>query len=478
MRFVLALLAFLALAAQATAQPVITLNHHTIPENPAIGYFIISIDISNAGENARGLSLYVTENEEGFYLINPDSGEKTSSVYLDLGDLSAGSTSAQIKAYAEKSGLYALKASLSYRNESGSEFGIEGVFGIAVYDLPFIYAGSTIEIRPDESREAEVMLRNLGGDVESAVIILNSDFITSDTALIESWSRGETKKVVLGLKADSDAVAGVYEAKIIVDYRSEFGEKGVAEVPVLVKIVSEPEVTLEVSTLPEKVYADSDFSLKVAITAKNSKLSGLTASLEAERFDGEKEKYVGTVEAGEKAVINFSLKSPRESGEYDVKLVLRTESFAKNFSVPLYISDYGRISIDLAGVYTSPQRVVEGEGFKLSIQVENSGEQDAKAVAVNLILPEGLEGRRSYFIGSLSSGDSATATFEMRALKAGSQKIVAEITYMDKTFEKHKAEREFEVYVFSADRSGVIAGLLALIAVIAAIAWLRMRRKA
>jgi len=371
-----------------------------------------------------------------------------------------------------------VKASLSYRNESGSEFGIEGVFGVAVYEQPFIYTGSTIEIQPDESREAKIMLRNLGGDVESAVVSLRSEFITSNTALVESWSRGESKEVVLRLKADSDAVAGIYEAKFVVDYRNEFGERGVAEVPVLVKIVSEPEVTLEVSTFPEKVYADSDFSLKVAVTAKNSKLSGLTASIEAEGFEGEKEKYVGTLDAGEKAVINFSLKSPRKSGEYEVKFVLRAESFTKNFTIPLYISDYGRISIDLAGVYTSPQRVVEGESFKLSIQVENSGEQDAKAVAINLVLSDGLEGRKSYFIGSLSSGDSATATFEMRALKAGSQKIVAEITYMDKTFEKHKAEREFEVYVFSADRSGVIAGLIAFIAVVAAIAWLRMRRKA
>ncbi len=69
----------LALVAQATAQPVITLSHHTIPEKPSVGYFIISVDISNAGDSARGLSLYVTENEEGLYLINPDSGERASS---------------------------------------------------------------------------------------------------------------------------------------------------------------------------------------------------------------------------------------------------------------------------------------------------------------------------------------------------------------------------------------------------------------
>ncbi len=167
--------------------------------------------------------------------------------------------------------MYTIKASLSYRNESGSDFGIEGVFGVAVYELPFIYTGSVIEIKPGEERDAEVLLRNLGGDVESAVVSLDSEFITSSSAVVESWSRGETKGVKLRLKADSDAVAGTYEAKISVNYRNDFGEGGVVEVPVIVKVISEPEVILEVSTIPEKVYVDSDFTLNAVITAKNSK---------------------------------------------------------------------------------------------------------------------------------------------------------------------------------------------------------------
>jgi hypothetical protein len=40
MKIWLAFLVFMALAVQATAQPVITLNHHTIPEIPSVGYFI------------------------------------------------------------------------------------------------------------------------------------------------------------------------------------------------------------------------------------------------------------------------------------------------------------------------------------------------------------------------------------------------------------------------------------------------------
>ncbi|RLI73904.1 hypothetical protein DRO97_06650, partial [Archaeoglobales archaeon] len=134
------------------------------------------------------------------------------------------------------------------------------------------------------------------------------------------------------------------------------------------------------------------------------------------------------------------------------------------------------INLDIAGVYTSPQTIVSGEAFKLSLQIENSGKQDAKAVSVQLLLPKGFEGRDSYFIGSLESGDSATATFELRAGNSGKQDVRAIIYYMDSKFEKYGVTKELTLYVFPRSYSEVYAIVAFLIALVIFYYWNRRRK--
>ncbi len=107
MRLLFVSLLMLTLIAITSAQPVVMLNYHTNPSQPSPGYLVISIDITNSGDVAKGLELTVYEEEDGFYLIDPRYG-KSSSIHLRIGDLTTGSTSAQLKAFAEKSGVYSL----------------------------------------------------------------------------------------------------------------------------------------------------------------------------------------------------------------------------------------------------------------------------------------------------------------------------------------------------------------------------------
>ena len=133
---------------------------------------------------------------------------------------------------------------------------------------------------------------------------------------------------------------------------------------------------------------------------------------------------------------------------------------------PIFISSLGKISLDIAGVFTSPDVPVSGENYKLSIQIENSGTQDAKAVSVKLLLPEDFEGRDTYFIGTLESGDSATASFNLRAGASGNYNLDVLVKYMDTKFEQHEVERSFTQYVSGKSYSGQIAGLIAILIVI------------
>jgi len=466
----------LSLIAVTSAQPVVTLNYHTNPSQPSPGYFVISIDITHSGDVAKGLELTVCEEEDGFYLIDPRYA-KSSSIHLRIGDLTTGSTSAQLKAFAEKSGVYSLHVTLSYVNETGESFGMSSVLTLLVHESLFLFTGEKITLNPGETVEKSIEIRNMGGKIETATVTLESSIFDCTTYLVESWENGEAKNVSLQISVDDNAVKGTYTADLVVKYKTEFGYQGEARIPVMVEVLAEPQLDLEVKTIPDKIYANSDFTMNVAVTAKNSDLKDAVVRLQLpDGFEGENKEILGDLEAGETASINFSLKSPKESGSYELVLSFTGSGFSRDYSIPVYVSDYGTISIDLAGVYTSPQRIVDGNAFKLSLQIENSGEQDVKGVAVKLKLPEGLEGRDSYFIGSLESGDSATATFELKAKKAGNHEITTEISYLDMRFEKHTVEKDFTIYVFSGEFEWAAFAVIVLIIFGVAI-WLYRRSK-
>ena len=114
---------------------------------------------------------------------------------------------------------------------------------------------------------------------------------------------------------DDNAVKGTYIADLVVKYKTEFGDQGEARIPVMVEVVAVPQLDLEVKTIPDKIYANSDFTMNVAVTAKNSDLKDAVVRLQLpDGLEGENREILGDLEAGETASINFSLKSPKESG--------------------------------------------------------------------------------------------------------------------------------------------------------------------
>lgn len=476
------MLCFASAMATSNAQPVITVNHHTIPENPGTGYFIISIDISNSGSDAKNLRLSLFENEN--YLALIDSGEKVSSLYVQLGDLSAGSTSVQIKAYAERPGIYQLELRLRYVNATGGESGsIDRLMAIVVTEKPVLAISDTLAIKPGEVEEFSLRVKNFGGEMRDVSIKFETpQGIISDSSLaFDVWHPDEEKMLNFRLIADEEAVTGAYEMGLVIEYTDTFGVRNVERISVALNVVGKPVLILANQTLiPEKIYPDSDFTLKIDVQnigsdeAKNVK-AVLTYP---DGFSGESEKFLGSIAKDELRSMSFTLKvgSDIVSGSYAFGLTLYSGGERYDFSFEVFVSDPGVISLDVAGVYTSPQKLGEGEDFKLSLQIENSGKQDAKAVSIKLLLPEGFEGKSNYFIGTLESGDSATATFELKAGSSGNHVIKAEISYMDSAFKKHEVTKEFTLYVFPKDYTAILAALGAAVA-IAAVWFFKWRKK-
>ncbi|RLI72346.1 hypothetical protein DRO97_08975, partial [Archaeoglobales archaeon] len=205
----------------SSAQPVITINHHTIPENPSVGYFILSIDLSNAGTNAKNIEMQINENERDFALI--DDNKKVSGLYMDLGDLSAGATSASFKVFADKSGIYQINVKIKYRyfiNNTGYQGSINKVIAIVVSEKPNFIVDANISIKPSETKQFPIKIKNVGGKAKDVRINFETpENVVCDANLaFDVWNANEEKEVSIKLLADKKAEVGMYKLNLKISY--------------------------------------------------------------------------------------------------------------------------------------------------------------------------------------------------------------------------------------------------------------------
>ncbi len=486
-KMVLLVLILVVLMGSASAQPVLTLNYQTIPETPIPGeIFALQVNIVNSGYAVKDVKLTVFEKENDLAIIS-GSGER-SYLTINLGELT-GSASTTIKMKAYREGIYQVKIKLSYNY--GTER-LEEIIPIVVLEKPSLVIEKISQpvLEPGSSGKNVLEITNSGGDAKNVeVSLVTPDGFVAETSKIvfDEWNSRERKTIVFNISARNDILTGVYPAKLIFSYTDRLGNAYQEETEFSINVDGEPEITFSgFKTNPERIYPDDDFILTLTVenTGKDDAKNIILSLDYPDKFYGENEAFLGTLKRGESADVSFKLKVDRKakSGSYPFTLSVKYSNGEKvkerSFDFSLFIDKLGTINLDISGLYFSPRKVMTSSDFTLSLQIENSGKQDAKAVSVRLILPEGFEGKNQYFIGTLESGDSATSTFDLIApQKEGEYRIKALITYMDSKFEKYDVEREFTIYVFSEKSNMTEIAALGIIALIGILAYF-WRRKA
>jgi len=486
MRALSIIIAAIFLTGLSTAQPVLSISHKTIPDAPTPDNpFLLQITISNSGQEVKDAALIVSEREKDLSIIA--DGKETSYLTIRLGDVT-GSITTTVKLRADREGIYQLKVRLRYNYTES----LEEIVPVVVLDEPSLVVEKAISptLEPGATKTFVFHVLNSGGlakDVEVQLAAPDGFVVENSRFYFDSWSGGETKAVAFNVSANKDISTGVYSAKLVFNYKDRLGREHAEESSFAISVVGHPEIVLSgFSTTPERIYPDTSFTLSINIEnsgkddAKNVELTLRYPS----EFSGETEAYVGTVKRGESSTASFKLRVDRkaESGNYpftlEVKYLDGEQIKEKSFNFSIFVDSPGVIKLEISGLYFSPRVVTPSESFTLSLQVENAGKQDAKGVGVELLLPEGFEGRTQYFIGTLESGDSATSTFDLIAPpKAGEYVVKAKITYLDSKMERHSVEREFKVYVFpKRSNVAVFVGAAALVLLVGGYVWRRKKR--
>jgi hypothetical protein len=464
-RYLLSAFCFALLIQMVSAAPL-SLSYKTIPENPMPGEFVLQLYVTNLGRDVTMVELFVSEREEGFAII--ESGREVSHLYLNLGGISSGTAISELKLKAEKSGFYELGVVV---RANGSDT-IRNKIVLKVYDKPSFAALGSIETQPSDRENFSIILRNDGGKARDVRVYLKTpEGVSVEPSKFYFKEFGREERILNFTILTDSIKTGVYEILLEISFNDEFGNRVSDTIPLTLNVKGEPELAISLEkTDPDRIYPDMEFALTLTVENhgfEEAKNVELVLKL-PEGFKGETEKLLGNLEENEAKQVSFALKSGDRTGTFPFEASLTYEhggkkSISKSFNV--FVSERGEISLDIAGVFTSPQSLGTGDRFKLSLQLENSGRQDAKAVSVHLILPEGLSGKKSYFIGSLESGDSATASFDLLATKSGEMKVKAIISYMDQKFSRYEEEKEFSLYVFEGggwEIYGIAAAILVI----------------
>lgn len=488
MRMFLVVLVLLVCTSLVSAQgPVLSITYQTIPETPTPGdIFALQINIVNSGYAVKDLKLTVSESEDELVIISGDN--EVSYLTVNIGDIT-GTASTTVKLRADKEGTFQLKVKLRYNYGTES---FEEVIPIIVLDKPSIIIEKISQpvLEPDSSGKAVFEVLNSGGEAKNVEILLVTlDGFVAETSRVnfDSWKSGERKTLVFNISGNKDVLTGIYPAKLVFSYTDRLGNVYQEESEFAIIVEGHPEIVFSgFSTTPERIYSDTDFTLSLTLenTGKDDAKEVMLTLNYPDAFSGESEAFIGTLKRSEATNAEFKLRADRkaESRAYPFKLTAKyldgEELKEKSFEFSLFVDTLGDINLEIAGLYLSPRKVTPSEDFTLSLQIENSGKQDAKAVAVKLLLPEEFEGKNQYFIGTLESGDSATSTFDLIAPpEEGEYKVKAVITYLDSRMEKYSVEKEFTIYVFPGEgHTAAIVGVAALILI--AVGGYLWRRKA
>lgn len=472
------------------AQPIISIDQHTNPTSPVKGEFILSVDLVNSGTSAKNLRIQIQEDEEDLSIL--DGSRETSSVFDELGDLSTGSTSAEFRLKAEKSGIFELKGKISYTyilNGSSYSGSIDKTFAIKVLDDPRFSVTGKLEIMPSQTKDFSISIVNKGGLAKDITLSLTTpEKIVSDVGkiVINEWNSGDEKKIDFSLTADTTITEGVYELVFDMNYNNRFGEQKSDSLTIGLKVVGSPSLSVsEVYTTPQRIYPESEFTLNIVLDntgTGDARATNLILTM-PDGFEGEKTKFLGLIERDSSKTAQFILKADNDTsfGDHEFEVNLKyvdkeKEQYSSSKTIPVFISSLGRINLDIAGVFTSPDTPVSGGEYKLSLQVENSGSQNAKGVNLQLQFPEGFEGRKTYFIGTLESGDSATASFDIKAGSPGNHEVKVTINYLDSKFKPQTTTKSFTQYVSGGGNSGLVTGIILLAAIVIVVIYYKYKK--
>ena len=308
--------------------------------------------------------------------------------------------------------------------------------------------------------------------------------------------QGNSKQAVFMFRVKEDTPAGLYKFPLKLTYANKFEQVSETfDVNFLVQQCFSVDVS-QFSLSPTQPYAGEKFTIEADV--KNT-CSGMARSVTAElersggaTFDpfvllSPNTVKVGDIQPGMSEKVQFTLMpiSDTTPGVYNFDIDLncydcRTKASKLSLEVlsrPVVI--FSGIDISIDG--RDGAKLLPGDSFSISVQLDNIGKEQAKAVKAYILVDDGITGTKEAFVGNIDEDDSGAAIFDLvvqPGASPGPHDAVIKAEYIDETGQKKEIAETYSLYVNQGDILPVIIGLafmLLMLAIVLAIAYFIIR---
>ena len=353
-----------------------------------------------------------------------------------------------------------------------------GVFSAAVttgYTLA-VSSTSTSPINPYAGDEISVLV-NLensasGVNLENIDLTLVApeqfEMINNNVQIAALRSNGNTS-AVFKVKAKEDATEGTYTFTLFLNYDtvttstarpteqiSTFGVtlKGVYSLDVVDIKSSNPRPHILEPFKVEALLNNDSGSNAKNIVAELS-LDGHSSLSDFILLDGVS-REISSINGNSSKLVSFELMPAKTIavGTYTFDINVSCENCVKSSRDKTAVEVLGRPNLIVSGVDYSIENknsktLFQGDSFSLAIQLDNLGEEKAKAVEVSIVTDDGFEGSKKTFIGSIDSDDSGSAIFDLviGAVPAGDHTFEIKIDYINELDEPTSIRESLDLTV-------------------------------
>ncbi|MBI4210410.1 MAG: hypothetical protein HY544_02810 [Candidatus Diapherotrites archaeon] len=149
--------------------------------------------------------------------------------------------------------------------------------------------------------------------------------------------------------------------------------------------------------------------------------------------------------------------------------------FSNSFSFLVYGKPdlvFSNIEYSIENAIPNQKQIMQGNSFTLSVQLDNIGEEKARAVEVHADFGSGIAGTQKSFVGNIDKGDSGAAIFNLAALndaKPGQQEGRITVVYLDELGEKQEIVENYPIYITPMPPASPVLYLVMLVLLIVAL---------
>ena len=403
----------------------------------------VEVDVENLGvENASDAVVSLDSRTSE---LTPVDGEASRYV----GDWSVGETVTVDAGFTLEGGAlartYPVTATVEFRDDDGVDRSSRELrLGAEARDRTFVATDVESTLLVGDDGEVRVTLENEGGDVEDAVISLDSpdgelEPVTDDSRrFVGDWAGGERTTATARFEVDGDATPGDYPISAVVDYRDGGGGDRLSR-EVRVGATVDDRQSFDARTVTSDLRVGEDGTVSgyvinegprpaegVVVAVDDGEEEGLVPTLGTavglgpNVAVGESQYYVGSLAPGESS--RFALEFGVTDGAEPGPRLVETEVRYRNANDDVRTTDVVDVPVEIGdsreefALEAQAATVEVGGTDRLEVAVTNTYGETLTDVEAKLFTNDPLErGDDEAFIPRLEPNETVTIAFELSA---------------------------------------------------------------